>query len=176
MPPSQNPQSTPTTQHDPVAAAEPDIALPSDPIEASLVAESEETGIWVRIGAFILAAIPLTLLVVASRLEPNSNGLGTHQQLGLPPCSMRVIFGIRCPGCGMTTSWAHFTNGDWSSSMAVNPGGFLLAGFSLAFACIAMGTCWTGRYPGPNTQKALAASILAIAAITLVNWTVRLAS
>jgi hypothetical protein len=124
--------------------------------------------------AFSLAILPLTLLAVASRLQPNSAGLGTHQQLGLPPCSMRVMMGIRCPSCGMTTSWAHFMHGQWVSSFQVNAGGFLLAGFSLAFAWIAMRTGWSGQYPSLATQRACAVAIMVIAAVTLVDWTFRL--
>ena len=35
-----------------------------------------------------------SLFVIATRLEPASQGLGTHHQLGLPPCSLRVLFNI----------------------------------------------------------------------------------
>ncbi len=129
-----------------------------------------------RLVALGLAVLPLTLLLVASRLQPSSAGLGTHQQLGLPPCSMRVIAGIRCPGCGMTTSWAHFTRGQWQSSFQVNAGGFLLAGYSLVFAWIALRTCWSGQFPSLATQRAMGVGILAIAAVTLVDWSLRLLS
>lgn len=74
----------------------------------------------------------------------------------------------------MTTSWAYFTNGQWLSSLQTNAGGFLLAGFSLSFAFISLGTCWSGRYPSTLTQRILGVTVLSIAAITLVEWVVRL--
>ena len=125
--------------------------------------------------AAALAATPITLLLVASRLQPNSAGLGTHQQLGLPPCSMRVIFGFRCPSCGMTTSWAHFMNGQWADSFQVNSGGFLFAILSIAFAFCALKSAWTGQLPTLTSQRLLGVSLLAVAAVTLVDWTLRLA-
>src|SRR5687768_15883893 len=45
-----------------------------------------------------------SLLVVASMLQPDSRGMGTHEQLGMPPCTFLFLTGIRCPSCGMTTS------------------------------------------------------------------------
>ncbi len=129
-----------------------------------------------RLIAVLLAAFPITLLLVASRLVPSSAGLGTHQQLGLPPCSMRVIFGLRCPSCGMTTSWAYFMNGLWSESFQVNSGGFLLAIYSLAFALFALRSAWTGQPPTATSQRLFGFSILVIAAVTLVDWTLRLAA
>ncbi len=29
--------------------------------------------------------------------------VGAHERLGLPPCTMRTLLGIPCPGCGATT-------------------------------------------------------------------------
>ena len=48
----------------------------------------------------------LGLLAVARWLEPAASGMGTHQQLGLPACTTVTLFNVRCPSCGMTTSWA----------------------------------------------------------------------
>jgi hypothetical protein len=128
-----------------------------------------------RLIAAALAATPITLLLVASRLQPSTEGLGTHQQLGLPPCSMRVIFGFRCPSCGMTTSWAYFMNGQWAESFQVNSGGFLLAILSIAFAFCALKSVWTGQLPSTSSQRLMGVSLLAVAAVTFVDWTLRLA-
>ena len=127
-----------------------------------------------RLAAFIVALTPLTLLGVARCLQPSPQGLGTHHQLGLPPCSMRVLLGIRCPGCGMTTSWAHFTRGQWGQSIRVNPGGFLLALFSLATAVLAIRTVWSGRLPIHQVQAYYTYCLVGIAVITLLDWCARL--
>lgn len=69
----------------------------------------------------------LSLFVIASCLTPDRQGYGTHQQLGLPPCSIRTLFEIPCPTCGMTTSFAHFVRGDLVGACRVNPAGLLVA-------------------------------------------------
>ena len=73
-------------------------------------------------GVFLLAGFSL-----AVSLAPNPAGFGTHQQLGLPPCSFQTMFGIPCPSCGMTTSFSHFVRGQWLRAAAANLGGLLLA-------------------------------------------------
>lgn len=128
----------------------------------------------VRFALFAVSLIPLTLLAIASQLEPSAAGLGTHQQLGLPPCSFRVLLGIRCPGCGMTTSWAYFVRGEWLASMTVNFGGFLLALASLAMTGLFGRSAWTGRLPGIQTQWWITLIMVSIATITLADWVRRL--
>lgn len=128
-----------------------------------------------RVTAGLIALVPLVLLGLAGTLSPDADGLGTHQQLGLPPCSMRLIVGIRCPSCGMTTSWAHFMRGQWPESLRVNPGGFLLALFSVMFAGTSAVVAWNGELPGRSAQRRFAVALIIIAAVTVVHWVIRLA-
>ena len=85
-----------------------------------------------RIGLICLGLLLFALLFTAAMLEPNPAGLGTHMQLGLPGCTMYTFSGIRCPGCGMTTSWAHTMNGNLESAIRSNVGGVLLCFLSIA--------------------------------------------
>ena len=83
-----------------------------------------------RTGRVLLAAWSLLLLsgfAVALWLEPDARGYGTHQGLGLPPCTVRVLFGIPCPSCGMTTSFSHFVRGQLILAAQANAAGALLA-------------------------------------------------
>ena len=130
----------------------------------------------IRVAATLIALIPLTLLVIAGNLTPAQQGLGTHQQLGLPPCSLRYLAGIRCPACGMTTSWAYFTKGNWLSSLQVNAGGFLLACLSIATIGIATESVRFGRIPSQRVQKFYALACVAILVVTLLDWIGRLQS
>ncbi len=49
----------------------------------------QQSGMNVRLALLAVAVVPLAMLAVATQLEPSAAGLGTHQQLGLPPCSFR---------------------------------------------------------------------------------------
>jgi hypothetical protein len=66
-------------------------------------------------------------LGIAIYLTPSEEGMGTHQKLGLPPCTMVSMFGMRCPSCGMTTSWTHTVRGQLISACRANTGGMVLA-------------------------------------------------
>ena len=66
-------------------------------------------------------------MLAASRwLTPSSTGVGTHEQLGLPPCGMLAWLGIPCPACGLTTSFAHLAHGDVLAALQVHPLGLPL--------------------------------------------------
>ena len=65
--------------------------------------------------------------LLALSVSPDPRGFGTHHQLGLPPCTFRTLFGYPCPGCGMTTCFAHFVRGDFPAAARSNLAGLLLA-------------------------------------------------
>ncbi|MFO0921441.1 MAG: DUF2752 domain-containing protein [Pirellulales bacterium] len=81
---------------------------------------------WERIVMGTVATTLMLLLGLAAWLSPSTEGMGTHQQLGLPPCTLVLLLGMRCPGCGMTTSWAYMLDGRWVDSFSANAGGALL--------------------------------------------------
>src|SRR5690606_18756717 len=85
-----------------------------------------------------------TGLIVAYRLDPDPRGFGTHQQMGFPPCSFRTFFGISCPSCGMTTSFALFTKGRLLEAARANVAGLLLAGF----CAVQIPWCWVSAARG----------------------------
>ena len=128
-----------------------------------------------RLMAAITATALLVPLLVASQLEPDAKGHGTHQQLGFPPCTLVVLCGIRCPTCGMTTAWAALAHGRLFDGLAANVGGVLLAiaaiGSVIGLSAIAL----LGRRPKwfPDTNG-FAWGAMAIAAITLIDWVVRI--
>ena len=89
---------------------------------------------------------------------------------------MRVMFGIRCPGCGMTTSWSHFMRGHWMESLQSNVGGFLLAIVALIVIWLSARSLKTGRLPSYQTQQWFTYLLLGVITITLLEWIGRLAS
>jgi hypothetical protein len=109
-------------------------------------------------------------LAMAAWLRPNPAGLGTHQQLGLPPCSIRMVWGIRCPACGMTTSWSHFVRGEMISSLRANLAGALLAILVSVAVVVLVSGCWTGRTPGRGWLVAAAWGMILILTIAVADW------
>ena len=47
-------------------------------------------------------------------------------------CQSKVLFGVACPGCGLTRSFVHLAHGDIPASLAVHPVGWLVALFVVA--------------------------------------------
>jgi len=130
-----------------------------------------------RLGLFGIGLLLLVLLIVAAWLKPNPAGLGTHTQLGLPGCTMYTLLGIRCPGCGMTTSWAYTLKGDLSSALHANVGGVLLCFLAVATFPSLMWISIRGR---PFTKRwftQVAITVLLIAIfISILEWLIRLAA
>ena len=123
-----------------------------------------------RVHAMGVALTALALLSVAYFLTPSSDGVGTHQQLGLPKCGWVLAANLPCPTCGMTTAWSHTVRGDLPAAFMTQPMGMLLA---IATVFVALGgfiTCCTGYsfqpilYRIPPSRIFILVIVLALAA------------
>ena len=72
-----------------------------------------------------LLVLSTVTLGIARYLRPTERGFGTHEQLGLPPCTFLQLTGIPCPSCGLTTSFAHAAHGHWWQAFLTQPFGLL---------------------------------------------------
>jgi hypothetical protein len=123
----------------------------------------------------VLAGGLLVVLAVAAWLTPDPSGIGTHQQLGFPPCTSVSVLGLRCPACGMTTSWALMSEGRISEALRANLGGamlYLVALVSvpwLAWICL-MGSVKARQIWGVFALSGAAASMLM--AFALWAWSI----
>lgn len=99
----------------------------------------------VRIWAGLLLGACLALLMVASRLHPDQRGVGTHEQLGLPPCGLVQFAGIPCPTCGMTTAYSHTVRGQLFAGFSAQPFGFVLALGTILFAALSAVAVVSGK-------------------------------
>ncbi|MSR44048.1 MAG: DUF2752 domain-containing protein [Phycisphaerales bacterium] len=113
----------------------------------------------------------LALLLVAAWLEPSSALLGTHTQLGIPPCTWPTTLGIPCPSCGMTTAFALAADGRCVESLNAQPLGFILALCAAGFAVVAGFAAATGSpIVGALTQQWGAKCWWALGAAILLSW------
>ncbi len=128
-----------------------------------------------RFGAALLGLGLLATLLLASRLRPDPRGWGTHEQLGLPPCTFGVVAGIRCPACGMTTSWAYATHGQLRDALRNHVGGTLLALVAAVVSAGALVAAVSGRRPMRLPSEAVLIALVALStALLLGEWGVRL--
>jgi hypothetical protein len=114
-------------------------------------------------------------LILAYELDPDPRGFGTHQKLGLPPCSIQLLFGLPCPSCGMTTSFSLFTKGRLLEAARANLAGLLLA----CFCVVQIPWCWASSLHGrawgiSRPEIVLLWVMLAVCAISLTQWLARL--
>jgi len=125
---------------------------------------------WVTLG------IGATGVVAVSRiLTPAESGAGTHTQLGLPPCGFLCLTGLPCPGCGLTTSFAHLARFQWELALSANPLGlplFLAAVVAVPFCALAVVRAW----PVTETFQRLNADrvIYVLAGAGALSWFSRL--
>jgi len=100
-----------------------------------------------RRSAMAAAIAILAVLTLAAILTPDERGIGTHQQIGLPPCMTETIFGIPCPFCGMTTSFSHMAHGQVTQAITVQPAGALGFVVSATLALALLVAVATGKSP-----------------------------
>ena len=126
----------------------------------------------------LLAAFALGLavvFVVARGLQPDPRGFGTHTQLGLWPCAFKLTTGRPCPTCGMTTSFAWFSRGELARSWGANPAGVPLASTALVMIpWLLLASARARPWPFRDLERPLVGLSVAVVALTLISWTVRM--
>lgn len=137
--------------------------------------ERQPLGWPIRCSFLVAAACLVGILVVASKLEPDPRGFGTHMQLGLGRCAFLTVTGRLCPTCGMTTSFAWLTRGKITLSWRANPAGCAFA--LLTFPLITW-LVWSAAVDQPagfrSLSTPLAGMLCAAVALGLASWLIRL--
>ena len=107
----------------------------------------------------------------AATIEPDPRGYGTHQRLGLPPCSLRLIFDVPCPSCGGTTCFTLFVRGRWAEALAANAAAFGLALFSAVLIPWSLCSAALGRTWRVNRPDLLISWCLGLFCVTsILQW------
>ena len=116
----------------------------------------------------------LVMVGVGLYLTPDPAGHGTHQQLGLPPCTIYYLTGRPCPSCGLTTSVSAILHGQFGLAWRANPMGFVIVVGAVVVALNSLFALLWGRSVRiENTRFTLL--LLALLALWLLHGVVRFA-
>ena len=92
----------------------------------------------------------------------------------LPPsCASRAVFGVSCPGCGLTRSFVYLAHGEWRASLEMHRLGWLLAlavAFQLPYRLAAL---WGGM---DRPLGSLAPTVFSwtLIFLLLANWVLQI--
>jgi Protein of unknown function (DUF2752) len=134
-----------------MAAEEEVIELAPYEADEESVDEARPLRWWAR-GILIMLTVPwIAVIATGLWLYPyDENGealrLGTHQQLGLPPCNFKELTTVPCPSCGMTSSFSLLLHGDVVNSLKANFAGTALLTFGLLFVPWAFASVFLRRF------------------------------
>ena len=131
---------------------------PASPLERVLLAVFSLAGL-----AFCIALIVLT--------DPDVRGHGTHEQLGMSPCSWPGMYGEPCPTCGVTTAASLLLHLQPIAAFMTQPFGMLLTSALLAF--VVFGLLYAARGQSLAARVAMWSwgwITLAACAVLLASW------
>jgi hypothetical protein len=129
----------------------------------------------------LIALMLVGLFWAAIAIDPYDSAgepltIGTHSQLGLPPCNFVTLTGLPCPSCGMTTSFALLMHGDIAASVRANAVGTLLAAFFVALIPWSLVSAVRGRWVWIRTLEPwLLGAVIVFVGLALIRWGIVLA-
>ncbi len=129
---------------------------------------------WARWSHALLLLGVLVMVAVGLYLTPDPAGHGTHQQLGLPPCTIYYLTGRPCPSCGLTTSVSAILHGQFGLAWRANPTGFLIVAAATAIAFNGLFALLWGRSVRIENTR-FTVLLLGLLAIWLLHGAVRFA-
>ncbi len=124
-----------------------------------------------RLPAIGLWIASVALLIVSAMLDPDPRGFGTHEALGLPPCSFLARTGLPCVACGMTTAFSLAAHGRLIDALLAQPAGAILALLNATLFWVSGYAAVTGMSLMPLQKQVLRSStVLAVAGVLLAGW------
>jgi hypothetical protein len=125
-----------------------------------------------RIAAAALLAMSVLTVALAFVVTPAPLGVGTHEQLGFPPCLFHLFTGLPCPFCGMTTAFAHMARGQVLDALRCQPLGPFLFLAMFPLATVSTRALIAGRWQLPavlTSSRAVRAFIIAVVFAWAIN-------
>ncbi len=127
--------------------------------------------LWGRLYALLMTVALGALLGMAIYLKPHDRHMGTHRQLGLPPCGFVLVTGFPCPTCGMTTAFSHTVRGQVLTALYAQPAGTLLALGSILFFVLSLLAVVTGHRPSLNLYRVDPVRLVLLGALfIMLSW------
>ena len=137
---------------------------------------TDESSWLTRLVWVVAGLVSWAVLGLSAWLRPDTRGFGTHQQLGLPPCTFEAMTRVPCPGCGLTTSFAHMAHGHLFSAFGAHLMGPFLFLLTLA---VAVSAPWAARRAFPVMQVLAHRAATPVLSVTLaaglITFAMRLA-
>ncbi len=100
-----------------------------------------------------IAVACAAILGTAIYLKPDERGHGTHQQIGLGPCSWIIVSGLPCPTCGMTTSFSLLMHGRPLDALRAQPAGAVMCIGTIAMFLLSVYVVVSGRVVSINWYR-----------------------
>jgi len=130
-----------------------------------------------RIRYIVVCGLGAAVLLIARFLRPSANGVGTHRQLGLPPCAFLHFTGFPCPSCGLTTSVAHAARLNFYESVITQPFGLVV--FVSAALSIPLSIYFIYRrvpWSALNRLRGGKPAIYSLIALFILSWLYKIAA
>ena len=110
-------------------------------------------------------------VVILALVPPDPRGYGTHELLGMAPCSWPSGGGVPCPTCGVTTAACHLVHLSPLKAVATHPFGAALAASGIwlmlaAGICLIRGTSFVDKL----SRLPYATLLLSAGALLLGSW------
>jgi hypothetical protein len=124
-----------------------------------------------RHAGFLAAASVIVVLSLALEVRPGERvALRGFPDNPLPQaCYSRTLFGVKCPGCGLTRSFIYLAHGDWRAAWQIHRVGWLLAAivmFQFPYRIVMLADA--GRWAlGPRFAAWFSTAVLGL---LLANW------
>lgn len=122
----------------------------------------------------VLAASTIVLVLSFALVERPGGRVAVRGLTGYPlpqTCASRSLFGLNCPGCGLTRSFIHMAEGDWAASWRCHRLGGLMAvvvSFQVPYRLLALRR--PDRPPIPIRWQGPVGLVLI--ALLILNWLV----
>ncbi len=123
-----------------------------------------------RLIATVVVAVAVFFVALLLQVPPDPRGHGTHEALGMTPCSWPIAYGMPCPACGVTTAATHLVQLQPIAAVTTQP-------FGVGFALTGLWAAAVAGYCLLRGKSFLAwVSLLPLARILIVGFVLWLGS